>query len=607
MKPADIFEFMKKILSGCARTGCGQGADPDGAGIPAQRGGIDAENAGGDCCAYSRPADGGFEWDEVRECFQTGFTDFTTDREAIGFFIDPENRWSRLARDVFSAEMEDIYAGRLRQMRNATRGGKLSEKLGRLEQSEEVKPYWKQLELPFIDSAVQEATQNGEKAGEEEDTAESGAGRPPFPFRLAFGILIVQELLGLSDRGTCRIVSESPYIQYFLGYGSFSTGNTVDPSNLVHFRGRLDLTTMQELNDILIRNRRHAGELKESLGIPAPAGDGVAEAGKDTGEEPAEAADGAGEEPAAGDADGGDNSGTLILDATCGPVNIRYPQDFSILNEARLCLEKIIERICREHSFKKPRTYVLKIQSEFLSLAKSKARKKEDIRHVVRIELNAVARSLGYINRLLGKGGVSLTDGEIERIQVIRAVHAQQKYMFSENVHRVQNRIVSISMPFIRPIVRGKTNCPTEFGPKYDIAVDGDGFSWITGFSFDSFNESSHLIGALEGYKERIGNYPARVLADQIYRTRANRDFCKEHGIRLSGPKLGRKPKDEEAVKERAALERQDMIDRIEVERRFSRTKRCFGIGRIYERTPENVGHAVGMSVFLDNAVPAGF
>ncbi|MQN01730.1 MAG: transposase [bacterium LCO1.1] len=42
----------------------------------------------------------------------------------------------------------------------------------------------------------------------------------------------------------------------------------------------------------------------------------------------------------------------------------------------------------------------------------------------------------------------------------------------------------------------------------------------------------------------RTGHYPERVLADQIYRTRENRKFCKENGIRLSGPKLGRPSKE---------------------------------------------------------------
>ncbi|MQN00975.1 MAG: transposase [bacterium LCO1.1] len=54
-------------------------------------------------------------------------------------------------------------------------------------------------------------------------------------------------------------------------------------------------------------------------------------------------------------------------------------------------------------------------------------------------------------------------------------------------------------------------------------------------------------------------------LADQIYRTRENRKFCKENGIRLSGPKLGRPSKELSA--EEKHIEYKDNTDRIEVER----------------------------------------
>lgn len=55
-----------------------------------------------------------------------------------------------------------------------------------------------------------------------------------------------------------------------------------------------------------------------------------------------------------------------------------------------------------------------------------------------------------------------------------------------------------------------------------------------------AYNESGCLIEAIERFKERTGYYQERVLADQIYWTRENRSYCKEQGIRLSGPKLGR-------------------------------------------------------------------
>lgn len=595
MKPADIINIVKSILRGNAGTESGHCAASGNTDSLPCNNADPAEFAGGPGMAEAQAAGSEAGWDQIVECFQIGFMDFTTDRESIGFRLDPENRWIKLAADVFYPEMDDIYAQRLRELRSSTRGKELAKKLGRLKQSDDVAAYWKQLELPFIDKAVQEALQDSGPAWE--DGGETGAGRPPFSFRLVFGILIAQKLLGLSDRGICRVVSESPYLQYFLGYTSFSTSNTIAPSNITRFKKRLDVATMQRLNDILIQNKRHARELAGSLGTPA-SGTGNADIPK-----PMEN----GGEDGSGLSDKASNSGTLILDATCGPVNIRFPQDFSILNEGRMCLEKIIEGICRDHSFEKPRTYIQKLQAEFLKLAKSKTKRADDLRHVIRLELNAVARNLRYIDKFLRKEGVSLTSREIERIQVIRAVHAQQKYLFTKKAHTVQNRIVSISMPFIRPIKRGKAKHPTEFGPKYDIAVDGDGYSWLTNFSFSSFNEGQHLIDALKGYKQKTGHYPARVLVDQIYRSTGNIQFCKEHGIRISGPRLGRKPKDKEILKEMASIERQDMVDRIEVERHFSRDKRCFGIECIVERTTENVGYAVGMSVFLDNVVPVGF
>lgn len=53
-----------------------------------------------------------------------------------------------------------------------------------------------------------------------------------------------------------------------------------------------------------------------------------------------------------------ENLGTEILDATCSPSNIRYPQDFSLLNEAREKLEDMIDYFHKSfHPWDKPRTY----------------------------------------------------------------------------------------------------------------------------------------------------------------------------------------------------------------------------------------------------------
>ena len=76
--------------------------------------------------------------------------------------------------------------------------------------------------------------------------------------------------------------------------------------------------------------------------------------------------------------------GTLMLDATCAPSNIRYPQNFSLLNEAREKLETIIIRFCKSYGFSRPRTYRKQARKNYLALAKAKKRSTKKIRATIR-------------------------------------------------------------------------------------------------------------------------------------------------------------------------------------------------------------------------------
>ena len=98
--------------------------------------------------------------------------------------------------------------------------------------------------------------------------------------------------------------------------------------------------------------------------------------------------------------------------------------------------------------------------------------------------------------------------------------------------------------------------------------------------------------------KRYFGYYPNRVLADQIYRTRENLNYCKEHGIRLSGPKLRRPSANAKVDKKQ---EYQDNTDRIEVERTFSLSKRCYGIDCITTKLEETQLTSIALSVFVTN------
>ena len=166
--------------------------------------------------------------------------------------------------------------------------------------------------------------------------------------------------------------------------------------------------------------------------------------------------------------------------------------------------------------------------------------------------------------------------------------------MYDHRCHTVPDRIVSVSQPFLRPIVRGKAGKPVEFGAKLDISVV-NGWTRLECFSFDAYNEAGNLPTMAERFREREGYYPSRILADKIYRNRENLRFCKEHGIRLSGPALGRPKKDEARDKTQDFL---DECERVEVERRFSLAKRKCGLGLIMTKLRQTIAHSVAMDSF---------
>lgn len=185
-----------------------------------------------------------------------------------------------------------------------------------------------------------------------------------------------------------------------------------------------------------------------------------------------------------------------------------------------------------------------------------------------------------------------------KRLAVIREVYEQQNTMYETKKNSIPNRIVSLNQPYIRPIVRGKAKTPTEFGAKLDMSIDENGMARLERISFEAYNESDILIGALERYYDRYGHYPEKSLVDKIYRNRKNLAFCKEHGIRLSGPALGR-PKRDNSVDHKT--EYNDAVERIEVERGFSLAKRKFGLGCIWTKLDETSRSSIALSIIAMN------
>lgn len=402
----------------------------------------------------------------------------------------------------------------------------------------------------------------------------SRRGRPALGARMALGALIIQLRMRLSDRSLVREIGRNPYYQYFIGMAAYRTKCPFGHGVLPELRKRFGMDFLVAVNETVLENARptpeHAGKRAER---PSPDG----------------------------------NLGTMILDATCSPSNIRYPQDFSLLNEAREKLDSMIDRL---HPLagepRRPRTYRKVLRKRYLAMAKARRRPAKGMRSLVRVLLCAVRRNMAFVDAYLA-GGLALADRrDVRNLDAIRRLYAQQKGMFDEGRRRVADRIVSITQPHLRPIVRGKAKSPVEFGAKYDVSVDEKGHARLEKASFDAYNECTVLKDVVERYRARAGHYPKRVLVDRVYRTKENREYCERRGVKMSGRRPGRPPADgkERRKAERAA--RKDDVDRIEVERFFSRDKRCFGAGLITTRLSGTTLGRIALSVLVANLFGAG-
>ena len=390
------------------------------------------------------------------------------------------------------------------------------------------------------------------------------------PLRLALGACIIQAEYGYSDEETALQIQENPYLQYFCGYTGYDDEHLpFDASLMVYFRKRLTPEVLGEINEMILRDAKERQEK---------------EAEQDRNDDDSAPPSGSG------------NSGTLIVDATCAPSNIRFPQDVSLLDEARENAEQIIDTLQEQSIEKKPRTYRNKAHKDSLKYMRSRKHTEKKTREAIRKQLQYLRRDLSIIDTML-QSGLLLSSKWRTRLDTIRKIYEQQKYMYDNHTHSVPDRIVSVSQPFIRPIVRGKAGKPVEFGAKLDISVS-NGWTRLECWSFDAYNEATRLIETIERFKVREGHYPERVLADKIYRNRENLSYCKLHGIRLSGPALGRPRKDEQRDKQQTYL---DQNERIEVERQFSLAKRRCNLGKVKTKLEETIGFTLAMSIVVLN------
>ena len=197
-------------------------------------------------------------------------------------------------------------------------------------------------------------------------------------------------------------------------------------------------------------------------------------------------------------------------------------------------VEKSYATMCELNSrlgIHRPRTKFLDVQKANLTYRKQRKHSRSQTRKITRRLIDLLGKILKEI-REIERGNENaenlLTVRVKSDLEIITRMYRQQKNHFRNNDSResIPNRIVSLSKPHLRPIVRGKEVKSVEFGAKVNnILVDG--ISFIEKLSFNAFNEGTRLVHCLKMHKRLFGVEAKKVGGDTGYAGTENRDYCK--------------------------------------------------------------------------------
>jgi IS5 family transposase len=223
-----------------------------------------------------------------------------------------------------------------------------------------------------------------------DDLFPSKEGRPVISGRVILGAVIIKHLGDLTDRETVAQIRENMFMQYFLGYSSFTNEEPFSDTLFVEIRKRLSIDLLGKINEAIalycidmqeariddqqasVNKNQNTSSIQNN---DLDDNNGILEA--DIKVVPAQENMEQKEESSSGKK----NKGKLLMDATVAPQNITFPTDLKLLNAARKKSEQLIDILYNSllHGKTKVRTYREVARKYFLDAAKKKRKTAKEI------------------------------------------------------------------------------------------------------------------------------------------------------------------------------------------------------------------------------------
>jgi transposase, IS5 family len=343
----------------------------------------------------------------------------------------------------------------------------------------------------------------------------STRGRRGLSIRLMVGLHILKHMEDMSDAQCVARLKGDLYWMYFCGVeveqlqGKYKY---LDRSSMSRFRSRIGDIGFREVEDIV---RQYLLDQKEI----------------DTSE--------------------------MSTDSSCMEKNIAYPTDSGLLDKGRRNLIKLVEKI-KEVGIKgaeKMRSFSRRSKQILVDIAKLGKDRSDRIQagtlelasqavHVLNKSEELLANAEQFSRKMdldlmkaLGLEG--LIQGLRSQMDLVWRVVQQSRLRF-QGIH-IPDKIYSLHEPQVIVIRKGKSACPNEYGSKFNISIDKNGYI-VSHESYSTNKSDAKLLKpAIASWERSTGKTPKQVNADRGYVQKKKDQRGKLKKVRLCIPNKGKK------------------------------------------------------------------
>lgn len=216
------------------------------------------------------------------------------------------------------------------------------------------------------------------------------------------------------------------------------------------------------------------------------------------------------------------------LDATCYESRIAFPTDVKLIWQGCHDLHLLIQSTRKRYKQRKSRNNYAGRKKEFTDYQKRRKKTRRQEKKLRKRLLKYLCRLVQLFDELCGKHDHVLSGKQSKRVQTIITVYEQQ-HQKAYGDQKIKNRIVSISKPYVRAIVRGKETKTVEFGAKVN-KLQVDGINFIEHLNYNAFNEGVRLEHGVRLQEDLFGKC-GQMSADAIFATNSNRKYCRRKTI----------------------------------------------------------------------------